>query len=264
MPPLLTPELNSLLEARHHDPFGWLGRHPQPDGTVIVRALRPDTASIEIVEADAPMLRVGAHRPLRVAGPCRGRSRARYRLRAVRAAARPREAYDPYCFGPQLDEAADRRLQRRAPQRRAPASWAPTPGGSTASPACASRSGPPMPNGSAWSATSTAGTGGATRCACGARPASGSCSFPGLGEVPLQVRDPQPALGRAAPEDGSLRPRVRGPAGHGLPVPRAGPPSPGRTTPGCSAGAPGTGCTSPCPSTKCTSAPGAAIPTAAR
>jgi 1,4-alpha-glucan branching enzyme len=46
MPALLTPELDALLEARQHDPFAWLGRHPQPDGMVLVRALLPDTSRV--------------------------------------------------------------------------------------------------------------------------------------------------------------------------------------------------------------------------
>ena len=49
MPALLTPELDSLLEARQHDPFAWLGRHPLPDGSVLVRALLPDTSRAEIL-----------------------------------------------------------------------------------------------------------------------------------------------------------------------------------------------------------------------
>jgi 1,4-alpha-glucan branching enzyme len=104
MPPLLTPELHSLLEARHHDPFSWLGRHPQPDGTVIVRVLRPDTASITIVEADAPMRRVGDTDLFEWQGPARAVP-APYRLRSVSGGGWTSEAYDPYCFGPQLDEA---------------------------------------------------------------------------------------------------------------------------------------------------------------
>jgi len=104
MPPSLTPELRSLLEARHHDPFGWLGRHPQQDGTVIVRALRPDTASITIVEADAPMRRVGETDLFEWQGPARAVP-VPYRLRAVSGSGRTSEAYDPYCFAPQMDEA---------------------------------------------------------------------------------------------------------------------------------------------------------------
>ncbi len=104
MPPSLTPDLHSLLEARQHDPFGWLGRHPQPDGTVIVRALRPDTAGMAIVDADVPMQRVGETDLFEWRGPARSVP-LHYRLRAVSGGGQVSEAYDPYCFGPQLDEA---------------------------------------------------------------------------------------------------------------------------------------------------------------
>jgi hypothetical protein len=50
--------------------------------------------------------------------------------------------------------------------------------------ACASRSGRPMRGASRWSATSTAGMAGATRCASASRPVSGSCSFRGCPSAP--------------------------------------------------------------------------------
>ncbi len=40
-PTTLPPEAWAVIEARSHDPFGWLGRHPHPNGGVIVRAFSP-------------------------------------------------------------------------------------------------------------------------------------------------------------------------------------------------------------------------------
>ncbi len=103
MPSLLPSDLASLLEARHHDPFGWLGRHPLPDGSVIVRALQPDTISVDIVEAAASMLRVGQTDLFE----WQGRAPAvpqHYRLRVQSGNGQVHEGFDPYCFGPQLDE----------------------------------------------------------------------------------------------------------------------------------------------------------------
>jgi 1,4-alpha-glucan branching enzyme len=105
MPPSLTPDLRSLLEARHHDPFAWLGRHPQPDGTVVVRVLRPDTVTMTLVEAGAPLERVGATDLFEWRGPAAA-APPRYRLRAVAGDGGVTEYFDPYCFGPQLDEGA--------------------------------------------------------------------------------------------------------------------------------------------------------------
>ena len=105
MPPVPTPDLHSLLEARHHDPFRWLGRHPQPDGSIVVRALRPDTAGISIVEAAASMQRLGDTDLFEWRGPA-GSVPAHYRLRVTSGSGTVTEDFDPYCFGPQLDEGA--------------------------------------------------------------------------------------------------------------------------------------------------------------
>ncbi|MEO8223304.1 MAG: 1,4-alpha-glucan branching protein GlgB [Gammaproteobacteria bacterium] len=102
MPTLLSPDLYSLLEARHHDPFAWLGRHPLPDGSVVVRALLPDTASVEIVEAGVPLERVGQTDLFEWHGPA-GAVPLHYQLRSVSGNGQVRQAFDPYCFGPLLD-----------------------------------------------------------------------------------------------------------------------------------------------------------------
>ena len=104
MPTSLQPELDSLLQARHHDPFRWLGRHPLPDGSVVVRALLPDSAGVEIVEAHAAMQRVGQTDLFEWCGPASAVPQ-HYRLRAVRGNGEVSEFFDPYCFGPQLPEA---------------------------------------------------------------------------------------------------------------------------------------------------------------
>ncbi len=103
MPPLLPPELNSLLEARYHDPFRWLGRHPLTGGRVVVRALLPDTASVEIVEAKAAMSRVGQTDLFEWQGPELSVP-VHYQLRALAGSGQVSQAFDPYCFGPQLEE----------------------------------------------------------------------------------------------------------------------------------------------------------------
>ena len=264
MPPSLTPDLNSLLEARHHDPFGWLGQAP-PAGR---HRHRPGAAPghgqhRRSSKPMRPMQRVGADRSLRVAGTCP------VGARALPPAGRRGQRPGQRGLRPLLLRAPARRGRRSPPSTAGittprTTSWAPTPGRSTASPACASRSGPPMPERVSVVGDFNRWDG---RChPMRVRGASGvwELFIPGLRRGALQVRDPQPALGRAAPEDGSLRPRARAPAGHRLAGFARRPRSAGRTTPGWRGGAPGTGCTSPCPSTKCTSAPGGAIPTAAR
>ena len=49
--PKLQPELQRILEARHHDPFAVLGRHPQ-DKKVVVRAHLPYAQEVHIAEGN--------------------------------------------------------------------------------------------------------------------------------------------------------------------------------------------------------------------
>jgi 1,4-alpha-glucan branching enzyme len=102
MPTLLPPDLQSLLDARHHDPFAWLGRHPLPDGSVIVRALLPDTVSVTIVESGVALRRVGQTDLFEWQGPAR-LVLARYQLRSIGGSGSVHQGHDPYCFGPLLD-----------------------------------------------------------------------------------------------------------------------------------------------------------------
>ncbi|ATX82204.1 1,4-alpha-glucan branching enzyme [Mariprofundus ferrinatatus] len=39
--PILSPEAWAIVEARSHDPFGWLGRHYHSEGGVVIRANKP-------------------------------------------------------------------------------------------------------------------------------------------------------------------------------------------------------------------------------
>ena len=50
-------DIQRVLEARSHDPFVVLGRHPAADGTCVVRAFLPHTQTVEIIEAGTKMRR---------------------------------------------------------------------------------------------------------------------------------------------------------------------------------------------------------------
>src|SRR5690606_30882668 len=45
-------EIDRLVAGLHHDPHGLLGAHPRPDGTVLLRALRPLARTVHAVLAD--------------------------------------------------------------------------------------------------------------------------------------------------------------------------------------------------------------------
>ena len=56
--PKLQPELQRIVEARHHDPFAVLGRHPQDKRMVTVRAHLPYAQEVHIAEGNLPLQRV--------------------------------------------------------------------------------------------------------------------------------------------------------------------------------------------------------------
>ena len=95
--------LQRLMEARHHDPFELLGRHPVGADEVLVRALLPDTAMVSIAEAGLAMTRVGDSDLFEWRGPAR-LVPERYRLHSVASDGKADERFDPYCFPPQLAE----------------------------------------------------------------------------------------------------------------------------------------------------------------
>ncbi|MEW5944164.1 MAG: 1,4-alpha-glucan branching protein GlgB [Pseudomonadota bacterium] len=89
-------KLEALLQARLHDPFSFLGVHPEGDGWV-VRAFLPDTTRMEALIGGAwqPMERIHAEGIFAWHGAVR--PDAPYRLRAEKGGAII-EFYDPYAF----------------------------------------------------------------------------------------------------------------------------------------------------------------------
>ena len=51
------PGLQQIAEARHHDPFAVLGRHPHGAGERVI-AFRPGARSVCLVENDAQLQRI--------------------------------------------------------------------------------------------------------------------------------------------------------------------------------------------------------------
>jgi 1,4-alpha-glucan branching enzyme len=100
---LASAEVAALLAGRLHDPFRILGRHPLPDGRVVVRVLRPATVEASLPVIGAKLSRVGATDLFEwVGSPAQLPARYRVRWRADRGG--EREEVDPYCFPPLLPE----------------------------------------------------------------------------------------------------------------------------------------------------------------
>ncbi|SCZ55204.1 1,4-alpha-glucan branching enzyme [Thiohalomonas denitrificans] len=93
-----------ILEARHHDPFEVLGRHPDGDG-IVIRAFLPGTAEAAIESRDRPlpMDRI----PNTDLFEWRGKPDAvpeRYALVLTDHHGRTRIRHDPYAFPPRLTD----------------------------------------------------------------------------------------------------------------------------------------------------------------
>ncbi|MGI9341837.1 MAG: 1,4-alpha-glucan branching protein GlgB [Gammaproteobacteria bacterium] len=96
--------IRRLLDARLHDPFSVLGRHPLPAAQCVVRAYLPHAQKVEIIEAGTTMERVPGTDLFEWTGAAADVP-DRYRLRRLTSWGDVREGYDPYCFPPVLDEA---------------------------------------------------------------------------------------------------------------------------------------------------------------
>ncbi len=96
------PELKRISEARHHDPFAVLGRHPDGDG-VVVRAHVPRAAEVSIAEGNLPMARVPESDHFEWHGDGRTLP-AHYSLIWRDERHIERIARDPYTFAPQVGD----------------------------------------------------------------------------------------------------------------------------------------------------------------
>lgn len=98
-----TDELVRILAGTHHDPHHFLGAHPEPGGTTLIRVLRPDARAVTVL-CDGERHPLAAREP---AGFFEGRVRqatpGRYRLEVAYDTGHY-ETEDPYRFLPTLGE----------------------------------------------------------------------------------------------------------------------------------------------------------------
>lgn len=91
-----------IIEARHHDPFSVLGKHPADRG-VVVRAHIPYAREVTIAEGDLPMARVLDTDIFEWHGPATGVP-DRYRLVWRDVDNHQHVTHDPYTYPPQISE----------------------------------------------------------------------------------------------------------------------------------------------------------------
>jgi len=101
-PAFSVPGIERILQARHHDPFSVLGRHPDGDGEV-VRAFLPGVATVTLIETGQPMERIPGTDLFEWRGPA-GRLPRYYRLRCADGHGNEWEFHDPYCFDPRIGD----------------------------------------------------------------------------------------------------------------------------------------------------------------
>jgi 1,4-alpha-glucan branching enzyme len=98
--PKLDTDLQKLVEARHHDPFSILGRHPDGVG-VVVRAFLPHAETVTIAEGELPLTRIEGTDVFEWRGAAAAVPE-HYRLIWQDDKHRGHIAHDPYCYPPQL------------------------------------------------------------------------------------------------------------------------------------------------------------------
>jgi 1,4-alpha-glucan branching enzyme len=98
---ILSEPLQRVVDARHHDPFEVLGRHPLPDGQAVVRAVRPHVQTVRLADTGADLRRLGNTDLFEWRGPA-SEAPGCYRLQWVYTSGQEAVEHDPYCFPPQL------------------------------------------------------------------------------------------------------------------------------------------------------------------
>ena len=99
----LTDAGRRIIEARHHDPFEYLGRHPDGKGQVTIRAFLPQTLSARLVEQDASLSRITGTDLFEWRGDEDGIPDY-YRIEWTDSHGNRHSSYDPYCLPPCLSD----------------------------------------------------------------------------------------------------------------------------------------------------------------
>ncbi len=101
--PTLSPDIQKIIEARHHDPFSVLGRHPDGQGGAMVRANIANCIDASIAEGQLAMTRIPGTDIFEYAGP-EDSVPQRYRLIWRDSDHHEHITHDPYSFPPQIPD----------------------------------------------------------------------------------------------------------------------------------------------------------------
>ncbi len=100
--PTLSDDAIRILEARHHDPFCYLGRHDKGRQTTI-RVFIPDATEVSIADIEQPMRRLADSDLFEWTGPKKGLPK-QYRIEWKNGNGDTVSSYDPYAFPAQLTD----------------------------------------------------------------------------------------------------------------------------------------------------------------
>lgn len=101
-PAHISADATDIAAARHPDPFSILGRHIN-DTNVTVRAFMPNAEEVRIVETATPLERI-AGTDMFIAKNIDKDLPEHYQLSWLDKQGNSHQAYDPYCFAPQLSD----------------------------------------------------------------------------------------------------------------------------------------------------------------
>ena len=98
----ISADATNIAAARHPDPFSFLGKH-NDDSNITVRAYLPDAEKASIVEMATPLERIVGS-DLFIAKNISKDLPEHYQIAWTDKQGNQHQAYDPYCFSPQLSE----------------------------------------------------------------------------------------------------------------------------------------------------------------
>ena len=99
----LNQDLQRIIDARHHDPFTILGRHPSDDGQAHVVVFRPLVEEMRFADGGPELTRITGTDLFEWKGPASIVS-IHYELEWTDNTGYTGRGFDPYCFGPQLSD----------------------------------------------------------------------------------------------------------------------------------------------------------------
>ncbi len=99
----ITPNLQKIIDARHHDPFNVLGKHPSGKDKEKIIVYLPNAESVTLHEFNAPFTRIAGSDFFVWTGE-KNKVPHHYQLSWQNKQGEQHLNYDPYCFPPQIGD----------------------------------------------------------------------------------------------------------------------------------------------------------------